>query len=234
MLQICCPALEICSNTSYRPLLVSSSIIPKDERSETIRDSIMDTLRQMGANLDRWRAVHEEMFGQTHDIPPGSSIDIVKLEGGVITTDTCNGARLVSKLLADEIDQAVKAKKEELGEVGNTSLIVNIQDCHGHMRNIFINGITKRMSSYLSRVLAEDLQGIDKRLRVGTMFDMVLIAVDKEFSIPANYPKGHGPEFKHWLKANHPGALLVPVQRTAGSRQDLATEGAAAVYWNRW
>ena len=26
--------------------------------------------------------------------------------------------------------------------------------------------------------------------------------------------------------------MLVPVQRTAGSRQDLATEGAAAVFWN--
>ena len=65
------------------------------------------------------------------------------------------------------------------------------------------------------------------------MFDMVLIAVDKEFSIPANYPKEHGPEFKHWLKANHPRALLVLVQRTAGSRQDLATEGAAVVYWNK-
>ena len=131
----------------------------------------------------------------------------------------------------------MKEKKEELGGLPDdedSSLTVIIQDCHGHMRNIFINGITKRMSSYLARVLAEDLEGIDKRLRVGTTFDMVLIAIDKEFSIPANYPKGHGPEFKHWLKAHHPGALLVPVQRTAGSRQDLATEGAAAVYWNRW
>jgi hypothetical protein len=130
----------------------------------------------------------------------------------------------------------VKEKKEELGEATkdeDLALLVIIQDCHGHMRTIFINGITKRMSSYLARVLAEDLLGIDKRLRVGTTFDMVLITIDKEFSIPANYPKGHGPEFKHWLKAHHPGALLVPVQRTAGSRQDLAKEGAAAVYWNR-
>ena len=60
------------------------------------------------------------------------------------------------------------------------------------------------------------------------MFDSVLRAVDKEFSLPANYPKGHGDLFLHWLKLNHPGALLVPVQRTAGSR-----EGAAAVFWNR-
>jgi hypothetical protein len=39
--------------------------------------------------------------------------------------------------------------------------------------------------------------------------------------------------FLHWLRHHHPGALLVPVERTAGSRQDMAAEGAAAVYWNR-
>ena len=55
----------------------------------------------------------------------------------------------------------------------------------------------------------------------------------KKFSLPANYPKGHGDQFKHWLHMYHPGVLLVAVQRTSGSRQDLAVEGAAAVYWNR-
>jgi hypothetical protein len=64
------------------------------------------------------------------------------------------------------------------------------------------------------------------------MFDAVLRAADKEFSLSVNYPKGHGDMFKHWLLKFHPGALLVPVQRMAGSRQDLATKGAAAVYWN--
>lgn len=63
--------------------------------------------------------------------------------------------------------------------------------------------------------------------------DAVLRAVDKEVSLPANYPKGHGAEFRQWLQKNHPGALLVPVQRTSGSRQDLCVEGAAAVFWNR-
>jgi hypothetical protein len=65
------------------------------------------------------------------------------------------------------------------------------------------------------------------------MFDSILRAINKEFSLPANYPKGHGDMFKHWLLKFHPGALLVPVTRTTGSRQDLAMEGAAAVYWNR-
>ena len=63
--------------------------------------------------------------------------------------------------------------------------------------------------------------------------DAVLRAVDKEFSLPANYPKGHGDQFKYWLHKYHPGVLLVAVERTSGSRQDLAVEGAAAIYWNR-
>ena len=64
--------------------------------------------------------------------------------------------------------------------------------------------------------------------------EAVLRAVDKEFSLPANYPKGHGDQFKFWLKEYHPEVLLfIAVQRTSGSRQDLAVEGAAAVYWNQ-
>ena len=63
--------------------------------------------------------------------------------------------------------------------------------------------------------------------------DAALRSIDKEFSLPANYPKWHGSLFKHWMKKYHPGALLVPVARTYGSRQYLAGEGAAGVYWNR-
>ena len=78
-----------------------------------------------------------------------------------------------------------------------------------------------------------DLANINYCYRVTTSMESVLRAVDKEFSLPANYPKGHGDQFKHWLHMYHPGVLLVAVQRTSGSRQDLAVEGAAAIYWNR-
>jgi hypothetical protein len=58
---------------------------------------------------------------------------------------------------------------------------------------------------------------------VSTMFDAILRAQDKAVrSLLANYPKGFEDIFKHWLLKYHPGALLVPVQRTAGSRKDLA------------
>eukprot|EP00957_Ditylum_brightwellii_P098004 7464497-Ditylum_brightwellii.AAC.1 len=63
--------------------------------------------------------------------------------------------------------------------------------------------------------------------------DSILCAIDKEFVLPANYPKRHGDEFKTWLLKHHPGVLLVPITHATDSRQDLAVEGAASVYWNR-
>lgn len=174
------------------------------------------------------------MFGSNHDIPSAAEMHISKLEGGVINTDTCNAARLTSKLLAEAIEQAVNEKFVSGGADAELKPVTVLrQDCHHHMRNVWIGAVTKRLSSYLNEVLACDLDAIDFRYRVSTMFDAVLRAVDKEFSLPANYSKGHGAMFLHWLKLNHPGALLVPVERSSGSRQDLAAEGAAAVYWNR-
>ncbi len=57
-------------------------------------------------------------------------------------------------------------------------------------------------------------------------------AVDKEFSLLANYPKGHGEIFLNWMRANHPGELLVHVERPTASRQDLCMEGCMAIYMN--
>merc|ERR1711884_508691 len=62
---------------------------------------------------------------------------------------------------------------------------------------------------------------------------MTVRAIDKEFSLPANYPKGHGDHFKWWMHKHHPNAPLVSVTNATGARNDLIVEGAAAVYWNR-
>lgn len=137
-------------------------------------------------------------------------------------------------MLSARVEEAVRQKmQEDDSNLDDASIRVLTQDCHHHLRNVWIGAVVKRLSTYLNELLACDLNAIDFRLRVSTMFDAVLRALDKEFSLPGNYPKGHGPWFKHWLKAFHSGALLVPVERTAGSRQDMACQGAAAVYWNR-
>ena len=78
-----------------------------------------------------------------------------------------------------------------------------------------------------------ELAMIDQRLRVTTNIEMVLRAVDKEFSLCANYPKGHGEIFRQWIECTYPGVLLLRVERASGSRQDLCVEGAGALFYNR-
>jgi len=219
----------------FRPLLISSCILPEDEKSETVCNSIIATLKEKASLLDGWISMHEKLFpDDDHGIPSANAVHLSKLNWGLITTDTCNSARKLSKLLAEKVKEAVVEKMNQSGEeISNDTVNVLTQDCHNHLRNVWIGAVTKRLSTYLNEQLASDLDNIDFRLRVSTMFECVLRAVDKEFSLPANYPKGHGDAFKFWLKQYHPSALLVPVTRTSGSRQDLACEGAAAVYWNR-
>jgi hypothetical protein len=57
-------------------------------------------------------------------------------------------------------------------------------------------------------------------------------AINKEFSLSANYPKGHGELFLEWIRENHPGVLLFHVEWASGSRQDLCTEGSMAIFMN--
>ena len=69
--------------------------------------------------------------------------------------------------------------------------------CHNCHQNEWIGAITKRLSKYLNKILACALETIESRYRVSTMMDAVLCLIDKEFSIPENYPKVHGDVFKH-------------------------------------
>ena len=59
--------------------------------------------------------------------------------------------------------------------------------------------MNKVLSKYLAGLMREDLEHIDSMLRVTTNFDMVLQAVDKEFSLNCNYCKGHIDEFNTWM-----------------------------------
>ena len=89
---------------------------------------------------------------------------------------------------------------------------------------------TSDLQSIIKNMLAYDLSEIYFDYRVSSNFDAVLHAIDKDFSLPAHYPIGHDNQFKHWLSSFHPGASLVPLLYTMGSRQDIVTKGAAAAH----
>lgn len=160
----------------------------------------------------------------THDINRGG-LSLSKLaEGGLVTQDTCNAANKGSTLMIGEI------KKAAAGKVDEEDILVIQGHCHHHLRNIWWKWLETCLSKYLTDALEGSLEKMDPRLRVTTKMSEIIRAVDKEFSLPANYPKGHGKAFKHWLDKYHPGALLVPTLRSTGARHDLNVEGAGGLF----
>ena len=212
------------------PVLLTTNIIPENECANAVCESIFEAIEAKGSLLTAWANIHEEYFGNTHDIPHAKDLSVAKLsDHGVITTDTCNAAKSINRKIGEQIIEI--AKTENL--FPDLDPIIRNEYCHHHLRNILINAMNKKLSRYLSIILREDIEMIDNKLRITTNFELILRAVDKCFSLCCNYPKGHGEAFKAWFDHYHPGTYLMGIQRASGSRQDLTVEGSGAVYFNR-
>ena len=55
----------------------------------------------------------------------------------------------------------------------------------------------------------------------------------KELHHEGDYAKGKGKEFEAWRSENFPNEYYLPLERAAGSRQDLSFDGAVPIYANR-
>ena len=102
-----------------------------------------------------------------------------------------------------------------------------------HLRNVWINGVAIAVNKFMSEYLAEHLEEISSFLRVSPDLAHVIRAFHKEFSLTANYPKGHGEKFRDWMIKCYPKEFLMHAERATGSRQDIITLGAGPIYWNR-
>ena len=131
--------------------------------------------------------------------------------------DTCNSAKLMKWKLCTEVGGKVY------------SLL-----CHYHLHNVWVKKILNSLTGFLRGVLHDTLDDIAPKLQVLPGFDGFARAFDKEFSLCANYLKGHGELFLMWMKENHPGELLLHVERAAsGGRMDVCSMAALAIFWNR-
>ncbi len=115
-------------------------------------------------------------------------------------TDTCNTAQKVRCILVDMI-------------VGAYEL-----DYMNHLRNVWFGNMEKVLSTYLNAILRTSLDDINPKLQVTALISAIIRAVDKEFILLSNYPKGHGELFLEWLREHYPGILLLHVECAAGSR----------------
>jgi hypothetical protein len=65
----------------------------------------------------------------------------------------------------------------------------------------------KVLTKELNILLRSSLDEIDPQLQVTSSMSTIIRAVDKEFSLSANYPKGHGKLFLEWIREYHPGIV---------------------------
>jgi len=115
----------------------------------------------------------ESYPGNSHLLPSPEDIDIQKLShGGLITSDTCNQAQKVRRLLVALVDGSYD------------------YDCMNHLRNVWLGNAEKTLTKDLNVHLRASLDEIDPKLRVNASMSAIIRAVDKEFSLSANYPKG--------------------------------------------
>ena len=153
-----------------------------------------------------------------NDCPSPDSIDNSKAAQVALVTDNCSTAR--------------KVKRGMNTRLGGECFEI---DCHNHLRNTYLcNSVEKALSKFLTVELKESLDKIDSRLRVTTLWLAFARAYDKEFSLAANYPKGHGALFLAFVRKYYPGILLFHVESTHGARQDIMYSSALAIYINRW
>ena len=104
--------------------------------------------------------------------------------------------------------------------------------CMHHLCNVWIRSTEKDITSDINNILHVSLENIDPRIWVSSSISAVIRAVEKKFSLSANCPKVHGDMFGEWILQLYPGALLLYVERAAGSRQDLCTEGCLPIIMN--
>ena len=163
------------------------------------------------------RVLIREYKEDTHSlslVPIPNSICISKMNGAMSGTDTCETMKCFNSLY-----------KEELGLYEGY--------CWNHMRDIWTGGVSNDISIELKQTLDKDLSQIPTILRVSADLKSIIYAVHKEFSLDANYPKGHGKIFRDWYLEAHAGEFLFHTERSNGSRQDIVAIGSMAIYYNR-
>ena len=69
-----------------------------------------------------------------------------------------------------------------------------------HLCNVWFGSMENALTKILNAILQFDLDLIDPKLRVTSSISVIIRAIDKEFNLSANYPKGPGELSHEWAR----------------------------------
>ena len=131
-------------------------------------DSLKHRLIQVRKELEKIRPGYEDL------VPSPDEITVNKFsKNGVFNTDTCAAAQKLRRILVEEVPGTYNF------------------DCMHRLRNVWFGGMEKALTKRLNEILKQSVEEINPQLRVSASISAVIRAIDKEFSLLANYPKGY-------------------------------------------
>lgn len=177
-------------------------------------------------HLRRWEAQFRKMFpGQEWTGPDANQCSLHRLGGGgAIMSDTCNSARCAKRLLSELVAQQVEDQlgADHWGKMSederNTVVRTHQIDCWGHIRNIFLEHMSKELAVYVKAELQPELETFSAWERMSTEYAQLVRACYKEFHHGCRYYKGKGRPYAAWLRENHPTAFVMHLERTRTGR----------------
>lgn len=221
------------------------SILPDGGTSKALAEHIEKRILSYSRRiLSDWLAAYDVANGAgswaAAGHPSPANIGLHRLcDDTTLVTDTCNGARCTRRLVQAAVLTAIEAKVgkaawEKLSEEERARKYqVHTCDCWQHLRNIIIEAMASACNETVKAAVEDDLAEFSSYERIDPEVMSLIRACFKQFHHGGEYCKGRGREFEAWRRKMKKTGAFIPFERAMGSRQDLAFDGAVALFRNR-
>ena len=110
-------AAGIIENNQLRPIILQSAKVGIGEKSEDTVEIMKEILEDSKEYLEWLKEICEREFPYfKYDIPPSSAVTLSNCKTSVISSDCCNQAQKIRRLMKDDIEKEIRE--------GNSTIIL--------------------------------------------------------------------------------------------------------------
>ena len=183
-------SIRIIKEAGFKNVCLNSFIVCKNGTGEEICAGIVRAFNDGARFLAGWREVAKRMYPDDEslmeEIPSPDRLGLGRLarEKVWIMTDGCPAATKFRRLFKEAIAEAGR----RMG-LSAEQIVTYTVDCWQHMRCVWGGAAILDLKDHMTELLSDDLRAIHPMLRVTADVGNLCLAVEKYFSLQANYQK---------------------------------------------